>query len=997
MRQGLYPPDKFPAGHPDLALSLNDLGYLLHAQGEPAKALPYYEKALAMNQRLYPPDKFPAGHPRLAASLNNLGYLLQDLGEPAKALPYYEKALAMRQRLYPPDQFKNGHPELATSLSNLGNAFRDLGEPAKALPYCEKALAMNQRLYPPDQFKNGHPELAVGLDIVGAILGELGELAKALPQLEKALAMYQHLYPPDKFPAGHPKFARCLNNVGTVLLGLGEPAKALPYFERALAMRQRLYAPDRFKNGHRDLVISLHSLGYVLHALGEPAKALPYYEKVLAMNQRLYPTDQFKAGHPHLAFSLNNLGYVLQALGEPTKALPYYEKVLAMRQRLYPPDRFPAGHPELAQSLDNLGMFLSEQGEPAKALPYVNRALAMWQRLIPSDKFPAGHVRLAFSLNNLGYVLEALGEHARALPPLKRGLEMHARLAARETAGASEAQALALLRSSRESRDVYLSVSLDIPGEPGSEVYARVWPSKGQLLRLVSRRHQAVLVAASGSAEVRLHWDRLQEIRRQLHHLAVESSKDATARDRRLAELSDEQEKLERDLAKQLPELERHRRLATLGPADLIGKLAPGTALIDFVRHARWEKGKFTGYRYQAFVLAPGQAIRRVDLGAAQPVDDAVASWRRGIDRGEAGWAPQKLKEQLWDKLAAELPPGTKAIYLCLEGDLARLPWAALPGSKPGTVLLEDLAVAIVPSGSWLLEQLLYPQPDADGPATLLATGAIDYGIPAVGAKVGYKPLKGTDRELKRVLEAFSAVEDGGLRGAAPTPAALKERLPQARYAHFATHGYFDESGLAAERRRAREQLEKWAYHADQPTERVGLGAKHPLGYVGLALAGANDPSKAGREGGILTGLGIVDLRLEGLRLCVLSACETGLGALTEGEGVVGLQRAFHVAGCPNVIGSLWAVDDAATTALMTQFYHELRVNQQAPLEALRAAQLTIYRHPERIAALAGERGKPALEAAAKLRPAAAAALNEKAATAPTRLWAAFVLSGTGR
>jgi hypothetical protein len=148
---------------------------------------------------------------------------------------------------------------------------------------------------------------------------------------------------------------------------------------------------------------------------------------------------------------------------------------------------------------------------------------------------------------------------------------------------------------------------------------------------------------------------------------------------------------------------------------------------------------------------------------------------------------------------------------------------------------------------------------------------------------------------------------------------------------------------------------------------RVGLGARNPLGYVGLALAGANDTKAAGPEGGILTGLGIVDLRLEELRLCVLSACETGLGELTDGEGVVGLQRAFHVACCPDVVGSLWKVDDAATAALMTQFYHELWANKRAPREALREAQLAIYRHPERIPALAGGRGKPALLKAAKL------------------------------
>jgi CHAT domain-containing protein len=487
-------------------------------------------------------------------------------------------------------------------------------------------------------------------------------------------------------------------------------------------------------------------------------------------------------------------------------------------------------------------------------------------------------------------------------------------------------------------------------------------------------------------------------VRSQLNRLAVEPGTDLPARDRQLSDLTGEKEQLERNLAKQLPELERFRQLAALGPADLAGKLPPGTTFIHFVRHADYAKAKFTGYHYQAFVLAPGWPIHRVDLGPAKPLDDAVASWRRAINRDEASLAPQKLKEQVWDKLAAELPQGTKAVYLCPEGDLARLPWAALPGSKSGSVLLEDLALAVVPSGSWLLEQLVYPQQDAGGSDKLVAAGAIEYGTPPPRAKAAYMPLAGTNRELESVLEAFGAGEEDGLRQRAATAAALKDRLPKARYAHLATHAYFDQAGLTAELRRAREQLENWAFDANQPTERIGLGAKNPLAYVGLALAGANGPKEAGPDGGILTGLVVVDLRLENLRLCVLSACETGLGDLTEGEGVIGLQRAFHVAGCPNVIGSLWTVDDAATAALMAQFYHELRVNKQSPLEALRAAQLTIYRHPERIPTLAGERGKPALKEAAKLGPAAGTPVpNEKPATASTRLWAAFVLSGVGR
>jgi CHAT domain-containing protein len=785
--------------------------------------------------------------------------------------------------------------------------------------------------------------------------------------------------------------------LGGFLQQTGEHPKSLPYFERALAMLQRLYPPERYRNGHPNLANTLNNLGMALSALGQDGKALEYFQKALAMRERLYPPDPFPNGHPDLAKNLNNLGATKRGLGEYGEALSYHKKALAMHERLYPPDKFPDGYRDLAQSFDNLGAVLEATAEYGEALSFYQKALAMWERLYPPDRFKDGHPSLAVNLGKVGHLLQAMGEPAKALPYLKRGLDMQTRQAVRETAGAPEMQALALLHQRLPlARGLYLSTALQVPSEAVSEAYATAWPSKGLFLRLVARRHQAVLLTASASPEAGRDWTRLQEIRRQLNRLAVGLVKDVATRDHRMAELTDEQELLERRLAKQFPELDRHRRLAPLGPADLSRQLEPGTAFIDLLR-LRFEKGgRFAGDRYQAFVLAPDRPDSRVDLGAAPPIDAAIDSWRRSIANQEASLAPAKLKELVWDKLASVLPAGTKVVYLCPEGNLARLPWAALPGSKPGTVLLEECALAVVPSGSWLLEQLLYPPKGGSGPDLLLAAGSIEYGTPPSGTRSQYRPLAGTGLELARVLEAFGAGDEAALRRTNATPEALRERLPKAHYVHLATHGYFDAPALTAEWKRAQEQMERWQFREDEATLPVGLAARNSLGYVGLALAGANDPETAGPDGGILTGLGIVDLRLEGLRLCVLSACETGLGELTEGEGVVGLQRAFHVAGCPNVIGSLWRVDDAATAALMAQFYHELRMNKRLPLEALRRAQLTIFRHPERILALAGERGKPAQEAAAKLGPAAAPP-TEPGGKAPPRLWAAFTLSGIGR
>src|SRR5262249_3421654 len=91
----LYPLTTHPDGHPDLAGSINDLGFLLWARGDYARAQPLYERALAMHEKLYSKERFPNGHPDLALSINNLGGLLQARGDYARAQPLYERALAM--------------------------------------------------------------------------------------------------------------------------------------------------------------------------------------------------------------------------------------------------------------------------------------------------------------------------------------------------------------------------------------------------------------------------------------------------------------------------------------------------------------------------------------------------------------------------------------------------------------------------------------------------------------------------------------------------------------------------------------------------------------------------------------------------------------------------------------------------------------------------------------------------------------------------------------
>jgi CHAT domain-containing protein len=126
--------------------------------------------------------------------------------------------------------------------------------------------------------------------------------------------------------------------------------------------------------------------------------------------------------------------------------------------------------------------------------------------------------------------------------------------------------------------------------------------------------------------------------------------------------------------------------------------------------------------------------------------------------------------------------------------------------------------------------------------------------------------------------------------------------------------------------------------------------------------------------------------------LAVLSACETGLGTVEGGEGVLGLQRAFQLAGARTAVTSLWKVDDAATQALMVEFYSNLWEKKLPKLEALRQAQLRMLRdYDPRQGKLRG--------GTTRLMTTPLDSLPERkvAESLPPFYWAAFVLSGDWR
>jgi len=1029
----------FPQGNADVATSSNNVGLLLRDMDRLEESLKYLERALTIRQKL-----FPNGHPHLASSMNNVALIHESLGRFDSALNYYEQSLAMRRKLYPATTFKNGHPDISTALNNLAGLYNVMGQHEKALEHYEQALVIDEKLFGPTRYPKGHPTLATTYNNLGLILKTLGRFEEARARYEQSLAIRSALYPESKYPLGHEELATSFNNLSILFQETGRFDLSLQYAEKSHAMREKLLPVGRYPDGHPSLADSMLRMGGLLHAMGRSENAVAYLEQALAMSRRLFGPKRFPQGRPELALRLGNHAVFLGAIGKTEAAFEYAREAYELFRRVYPANKYPDGHADLAWSARVLGNQYFTRDQLAEAKKYFEESFAMYQRLFPEPKYPNGHLNLFEGLNCLGmlavfegkyetalrycdegqkmlerifptkehplghpYIVvnrdniaaakSELGQRNEAVALLDRSLRMEEKLATRDLTAASEADALARSEDQMKRLHFLLSLTRQDASRAAAD-YDLIWSAKASVMRLLSLRHAATRIALAdpkGDARIRAKWDELISVRHRLGQLMHQPTPDPRKRDELLSSLNDRQDRVERELAELVPDLDSVRQSDRETPADLSRRLPKGTVLIDFMRYgqskylARVGASKRTKeFHYLAYVVAPGQAPRRVELGPANTIDESIRQWRQSIGTGNDASAAGAVRDLIWKPLAEHLPNDARTIFLAVDGELASIPFAALPGRRPNSVLLEELAIAFVPHGPFLWKQLVQGKKSEPSPQSFLGIGAVDFG--AVSGKKAYAALPGTETELKHI----GALAVGGrsrlLTGAECTSARVAAELPNASVAHFATHGFFDRDALKAERQRYQDFLVSWREKSDT-LGRVGLGRKNPLAFTGLALANANQSPDA-----VWTGESIVNLPLEKLALVTLSACETGLGDLTGGEGVFGLTRAFHLAGCPNVVASLWKVSDSATAALMAKFYHELWVNKKPPIEALREAQLTIYRHPERIPALAGERGKPDFNKTVELKVEPPASANAEKRT-PTKLWAAFVLSGVGR
>ncbi|OJJ19376.1 hypothetical protein BKI52_21440 [marine bacterium AO1-C] len=209
----------------------------------------------------------------------------------------------------------------------------------------------------------------------------------------------------------------------------------------------------------------------------------------------------------------------------------------------------------------------------------------------------------------------------------------------------------------------------------------------------------------------------------------------------------------------------------------------------------------------------------------------------------------------------------------------------------------------------------------------------------------GWSDLPGTEKEIlaiEKVLKKRSKYQVVTRLKQQALEKAVKD-VNSPKVLHIATHGFFIERIKKVTKVQKEEVSFDNFSRGNQASFSTQVTSQDPMLRSGIVLAGVSSYERATKkpetEDGVLTAYEASALDLRNTDLVVLSACETGLGEIENGEGVYGLQRAFIVAGAKSLLMSLWKVDDQATELLMSRFYSEWIGKKKTKREAFRAAQ----------------------------------------------------------
>ncbi len=808
-------------------------------------------------------------------------------------------------------------PSTIDAERNVVSALVDLNTLGQALERARRLVAQLQAA------SAGAMDVALAEILTGSIYVRIGDTRRAD---EMYGAAYRRLINLDRSDS---RVGHALWECGKHSLDSGDYPKGQQILEQVLSESRSRYGDSA------ELTLQVRrDRAYAAFNHGDLATAAQQLESVLEAQ-----VAAFGETHASVVLTLIEMAQVEARQGQLDRAEQNYQRAVAICKNLYGSKANLA----TASAMRELGEIRRRRGDAKQGCDLCDKATQM-----VTDLFGLRHPQTAMAYDYAAGVFLLSGDWQAASDRYRFGLKVAVDYGSDVAGALSERQGIEYTLRLRKSRDSLLQMQQTVaklgpallarsvrtlPVIQPAEVYDSVWSTKAIVARALSRQRPP----AGNDPKTQELWNQLTAVRRKIAQTTMASALadlPGSNPSPDISRLTARKEELQTALGTRLHSSETESRLVPPSAAELVRALPRGVAVVDFVltqhnQSATDVKTADDDLTYAAFVLTkipylPGYDVTWLDLGPARTIDAAIDAWRKEIlgtnsaGRSEAETSAAStsspgdaLAELVWRKLEKHFR-GAHTVVMLPDGALARIPWAALPGAEPGTFLVEKYAIGTALYGQQLLESLERPPSRRSG---MLLVGAVNYDakVRASGNEVASIPLArkswpelpGTRAEIESIGKLFSQPTNvRSLRDEQATKAALCDVLPKARYVHLATHGLFADPSYRSALNASVADVARFS----EPLVAASASASpspvwNPMALSGIVLAGANRPTGAAQDGaaddadGLLTAEEVDGLNLEETELVVLSACETGLGVVAGGEGVFGLQRAFHTAG----------------------------------------------------------------------------------------------------
>lgn len=905
-----------PEGLP-VAFSLNGLGSVADDRGDLQEAEEQLHQALLIREKLAPNSLL------LADSLSSLGSVAQSMGNPALSLDYQQKASTILSKLSPESV------RAAGTLLNMGNANRQLGDLDAAEDCYRRAFTIFFKSSPT---RRG---VALSLNDLGMVAQLKGDLANAEDYFRRSLAI-------EKIPDD---VAFTLENLGGVAKGRWDLERAEEYYQRALAIREKLL-PDSV-----DHAGSLGDLGLLALNKGDVAKAEKYLRQSMAITEKAAP-DSIAIAWLH-----THIGDVAKVRGDLSDAEAEYRKAFEHAQRVAP------ASPVMVEIAGSLGDLFLEKDDLANAQEYYQQVLRILEKSAPGVGNASALAGLASIARRRNQMDKAAALFEQALKTLEGqtarlgGVDEDRAYFRAKYAGVYK-EYIDFLVGQREPERAF-EISERFHAKNLLEILstARVDIRKGVDSSLVKRERTMQLSLSS-------------KVNRRMQLLTAKHTDEQVAGiDKELSVLLTEYKELEQQIKESSPAYAGLTQPKSLNAKEVSNSLLDNNTLLleyslgdqhSYVFALTPDSLKVFPLPKRAEIEVQTRQMHGLLTARNQRIKNEGPHRREArVAKADAQYvtAASALSRILLDPVKAQL--GHKRLLIIADGALLYVPFAGLPtvqssdSASPVPLIVEHEIVSL-PSASVLaiLRRDRLTRKRTPKETVILADPVFDVGDERVrparsqtiadrqgleGRNDGTLVLQPelSDKATRSAVDVdlleenqlhfprllFTRQEANAISAVAPPGTtwkaldfeasrvfAVSGRLSQYRVVHFATHALIND--------------------------------KHP-GLSGLVLSLVDEQGKP--QDGFLDLQDIYNLDLAA-DLVVLSSCETALGKQVDGEGMVGLTRGFMYAGASSVMGSLWKVSDFATAKLMETFYQSMEQERMAPSQALRHAQLALWK-----------------------------------------------------